>query len=156
MTDIARLFGWRRAPGFYKDRLFHLAVLAAFFFWAALWLYTPVRPVSPHQVLSWKYFFLVFLQPILEESAFRGFLQGWFYQFPWGRSGRRGVTSANGLTSILFTLGHFGSHPPLWAVSVLIPSLIFGYFRDRYGSVYPSIVLHLIYNAGYFTLTGLP
>jgi membrane protease YdiL (CAAX protease family) len=39
---------------------------------------------------------------------------------------------------------------------VLFPSLIFGYFRDRYTSIYPCMVLHAFYNAGYFGLTGLP
>jgi membrane protease YdiL (CAAX protease family) len=35
---------------------------------------------------------------------------------------------------------------------VLLPSLLYGYFRDRHGSVYPAIALHVFYNAGYFLL----
>jgi hypothetical protein len=47
---------------------------------------------------------------------------------------------------------HLWSHPAGWAAAVIVPSLVFGYVRDRYQSVYPSIVLHLYYNAGYALL----
>ena len=64
----------------------------------------------------------------------------------------RGFTLANLATSVLFTALHFVSHPPLWAAGVLLPSLLYGYFRDRHDSVYPAIALHVFYNAGYFLL----
>jgi membrane protease YdiL (CAAX protease family) len=35
------------------------------------------------------------------------------------------------------------------SVAVFLPSLIFGYFRDRYDQLHASIVLHVFYNAGY-------
>jgi hypothetical protein len=47
------------------------------------------------------------------------------------------------------------THPPLWALSVLIPSLIFGSVRDRLQSAYPAIVLHCFHNSGYFILAGV-
>ena len=53
---------------------------------------------------------------------------------------------------LVFTALHFVNHPPPWAAAVLLPSLLFGYFRDRHGSVLPAIVLHVFYNAGYFLL----
>jgi membrane protease YdiL (CAAX protease family) len=37
---------------------------------------------------------------------------------------------------------------------VFLPSLCFGFVRDRFGSVYPSIALHAFYNHGYFLLVG--
>ena len=51
--------------------------------------------------------------------------------------------------------GHWFTHPPLWALSVLIPSLVFGLVRDRLQSTYPAIVLHSFYNSGYFILAGV-
>jgi membrane protease YdiL (CAAX protease family) len=62
------------------------------------------------------------------------------------------LTQANLTSSALFTTLHFTSHAPLWAIGVLLPSLLFGYFRDRHDSIYPAIVLHIFYNAGYFLL----
>jgi uncharacterized protein len=43
-----------------------------------------------------------------------------------------------------------------WAAAVLLPAFLFGIMRDRYGSVYPAIILHMFYHTGYFWLTGLP
>lgn len=61
---------------------------------------------------------------------------------------------ANLLTSLSFTLAHLASHSTSWSLLVLIPSLCFGFVRDRFGSVYPSIILHVFYNTGYFLLIG--
>ncbi len=95
---------------------------------------------------------LVLVYPFIEELLFRGFLQGRLLSFNWGAFNRVGFTRANLVTSIIFTAFHFINHPPLWAVSVFIPSLLFGYFRDRHNSVYPSIALHVFYNGLYFLL----
>ncbi|MEO7557618.1 MAG: JDVT-CTERM system glutamic-type intramembrane protease, partial [Gammaproteobacteria bacterium] len=59
---------------------------------------------------------------------------------------------ANVATTLLFAGFHFFYHAPLWAALVILPSLIFGYFRDRHQRVLPAIVLHVFYNAGYFWL----
>jgi hypothetical protein len=73
-------------------------------------------------------------------------------QLAWGRRQWAGLTTANLTVSVIFVALHFLTHPPLWAFGVLFPSLLFGYFRDRHHSVYPSMVLHVFYNAGYFLL----
>ena len=95
---------------------------------------------------------LVLLQPVLEELLFRGLIQGKLLTWNWGKRQFAGFTLANLATSLLFTALHFASHPPLWAAGVLLPSMLFGYFRDRHDSVYPAIALHVFYNAGYFLL----
>jgi membrane protease YdiL (CAAX protease family) len=92
------------------------------------------------------------IYPVLEELVFRGALQGALYRQPWGRRSLGQVSLANLLTSLVFAGFHLFYHAPLWAALVLFPSLIFGYFRDRYQSVVPAIVLHVFYNAGYFWL----
>jgi hypothetical protein len=65
-----------------------------------------------------------------------------------GRRAIHEVTLADCATSVLFMAGHWFTHPPLWALSVLIPSLIFGLVRDRLQSTYPAIVLHCFYRRG--------
>ena len=138
-----------------QDRLFWVAILAAPLFWIALlatgnrssdWSW-PLR--SPVQFLM-----LAAAYPVLEELAFRGLLQGLLLSPAWGRRSLAGITGANLATSAVFALCHFWRHPPLWAALTFFPSLVFGFFRDRHGSVMPPIVLHVVYNAGYFLLFG--
>ncbi|MAA75097.1 MAG: CPBP family intramembrane metalloprotease [Salinisphaeraceae bacterium] len=96
---------------------------------------------------------IVLVYPLLEELVFRGQLQ------PWLR-GRLGValpgplSAANLLTGALFTALHFLFHPPLWALGVFIPSLVFGYFRERHDSLVAPIILHVAYNAAYCLILG--
>lgn len=156
MGDIARAMGLAPAGPFLRQRGFLLALLAGVAFWCGLALSAPLRPVSLPQLLSWSFWSLAVWQPLSEELMFRGFLQGQLGDRAWGRRAVAGVSCANGLTTALFVLGHLWQHPPLWALAVAAPSLVFGYVRDRYHSVYPAIVLHMVYNAGYFGLTGLP
>ena len=108
------------------------------------------------QVGSWGFVSLAIVQPCLEELVFRGFLQGRLSQWHPMRTAWRGLTAANGATALLFTAGHFVNHPPLWAAGVFVPALVFGFFRDRYTSIWPGMVLHVFYNGGYFMMTGLP
>lgn len=104
------------------------------------------------RLLAW----LVLLYPVLEEWLFRGLLQPLLLKSAIGRSSLYGITFANVAASVLFTAFHFISHTPVWAVSVLFPSLLFGWFRDRHQSILPAIVLHCGYNLAYFLSFGLP
>ena len=156
IRTMADTLGLVCCPPVYRDMLFQVAMLAGVAFWVGLWLCMPVHPIMPGQVLSAAFFSLVLWQPAVEECLFRGCLQGQLYQQSWGQRHWYGITAANGVTSLLFAVGHCWHHPPLWAAAVLFPSLILGYFRDRYTSLYPCLVLHVFYNAGYFGLTGLP
>ncbi len=96
---------------------------------------------------------LCFVYPVVEELAFRGALQGWLARYRIGRATvMAGLSGANILTSCLFVVAHLFYHPPMWALLVIGPSLVFGWFRDRYHSVVPAILLHILYNSGYFLL----
>ncbi|WP_119008008.1 JDVT-CTERM system glutamic-type intramembrane protease MrtJ [Vibrio superstes] len=94
----------------------------------------------------------VLVSPVIEELLFRGILQGRLLRLDWGRKHLIGFTRANLCCSLLFTAFHLSSHAPIWSIGVFFPSLLFGYFRDKHNSVYPSIVLHIFYNAVYFLL----
>lgn len=99
-------------------------------------------------------FFLIILYPIVEELTFRGMIQSYisvktkYFEFLWG------ISLANVLTSILFGLMHLIHHEPIWATLVFVPSVIFGYFKDRFDSVLPSIFLHMFYNLCFFSIIG--
>lgn len=150
----ASLPGWQRdlglrpGAGWLTDPRFVLALLAGVGFWLGLAWFGAVGPAYGLAALL----SLVLLQPVVEELLFRGLLQGRLATLSWGRRQVAGFTLANGGVSLLFTALHFFSHPPLWAAGVLLPSLLYGYFRDRHDSVYPAIALHVFYNAGYFLL----
>lgn len=95
----------------------------------------------------------VIAAPILEELVFRGGLQAWLYDRPRMRGVILGqVSYANLLTSVIFAGFHAISQPPLWALSIVIPALVFGWARDRTQTVWPSMILHAWYNLGFIIL----
>lgn len=109
-------------------------------------------PLAQWQSLLW----LVLLYPAVEEWLFRGVLQRQMFKRRNGRSAVFGLSVANGVTSLAFAAVHLLSQPPEWAALVIFPSLIFGWFRDRYESILPGAILHCCYNLGYFSIFGLP
>lgn len=144
----AHCLGLRTDWRWLADAHFGLAIGAGIAFWIALLLFGDTRPpLEPAVLLS-----VILLRPVVEELLFRGLLQGWLRERPTWRQARWGVTRANLAVSVVFTALHFIGHPPLWAAGVLLPSLLFGYFRDRHDSVWPAIALHVFYNGGYFLL----
>lgn len=118
-----------------------------------VWLGLLSVPVAAKTSFTWIDFLLmaVFL-PVLEELTFRGWLQGHFHRYPLARQQLAGLSVANLITSLIFTGLHFFYHTTLWAVTVFFPSLIFGYFRDKYQNVKCAIILHIFYNSGYYGL----
>jgi membrane protease YdiL (CAAX protease family) len=94
-------------------------------------------------------------QPLIEELLFRGVIQGQLRTTRPGRWRKSGITGANLIASLLFVLVHTVNHAPLWAMAVFVPSLVFGFMRDRHDSVYPAFALHCAYN-GLYLLVGLP
>lgn len=137
-----------------RDRQFWIAVVVAPIVWIGLWWWHPVSiDVSQPLREPLRFAILALVYPLVEEIVFRGGLQPWLTRRL--RQRWSGVTLANLLTSIVFSLLHLFSHPPLWAAAVLVPSLVFGYFRERHDSLVAPIVLHIFYNTGYFWLFGV-
>ena len=139
---------WKRC---FYDPWFYLALAAGPLVWCGL-LLTGVAtgiglPAISLLVLG------VLVYPILEEIVFRGALQGWLLEHSvLSQSLLPGISYANLLASLVFSLFHFISQPPLWAALVFFPSIIFGWSRDRFGSLPGSIILHAFYNAGFLLL----
>ena len=142
------------AIGWWPDTGFRLALIAAVPVWGVVWWLgggTVPDPLWPLHEPGW---FLrgVLFYPFVEEWLFRGVLQPWLCdRVPkqWA-----GITLANVLVSLLFASLHLVSHPPLAAMAVLVPSLVFGWLRDRHGSFLPAVAMHAWYNVGYFWVTS--
>lgn len=134
---------------FWRDRFFIVALLAGPLCWLVL-LFVGVPQVGPPQ---WSFLLkLAILMPVLEEIVFRGGLQAALYTKPFFQRQRWGISVANVLTSLVFASMHLLSQPPLWAALVFLPSLVFGWARDRFNSIVPSVLLHGLYNAGFVWL----
>lgn len=101
----------------------------------------------------WRFLALVALYPVLEELVFRGLLQGVLLRRGWGRRVAGPVTAANLAAAVVFAAAHLLRTSPGWAAAVVLPGLVFGYFRERHG-VGAAIALHVFYNAGFFWLFG--
>lgn len=134
------------------DKFLWTAVLGAPVVWLVLVIAgVPVLPVQRLAEHIQSLLLIVIVYPVLEEIVFRGGLQEWlsvrFRNPSW-----QGVSLANVVTSLLFTATHFIYHPPLWAASVFLPSLVFGFFKDRHRSLKTPIALHIFYNFGYALL----
>jgi membrane protease YdiL (CAAX protease family) len=131
------------------DWLLGAAFLAAPFYWWVLTLFVNSTSEPAESSADTKrLLLLVIVYPILEEIVFRGALQGWVRRKSWGLRHRFGVTTANILTSIVFAAFHLIRRPNIWSAGVMLPGLVFGFFRDRYGNLYAPMALHIFYNAG--------
>ena len=135
-----------------RDPQFYLAIIIGV---VVVWGLSRIlqSSVLPVQLQPWILFQFLLFFPLLEELLFRGLVQGVIARRLPGKLGP--LSRANISTSILFVLAHLLNHPPLWAAAVFIPSLVFGYFRDRYTHLLPSSLLHIIYNSTYYLLFTL-
>jgi hypothetical protein len=141
--------GFVGRPCFPGDPLFWVAVGGGAVVAFGIRLWVPLDGPPAHPSIVWIVLSAVIVYPILEELAFRGTIQGWLLSRPWGGRSCAGFTLANLITTAAFTGLHFLYHPPLLSASVAVPSLVFGFFRDRDGTVYPSIALHALFNLFY-------
>ena len=127
-----------------------LALLLAIPVWAALGLLVGPRMYAPVGWVAWASFVLV--QPLAEELVFRGILHGQVLRLTThhGQPCRLGpVTLANVLITVAFVALHLRAQPLAWALAVAAPSLVLGHLRERMGSVWPPVLVHMVYNAGF-------
>jgi len=144
---ILKETGLDRWPPFVKDRLFLLALTGGVITCLIIWLTIAPTFSLQDRTISKLFFMGVIYYPVLEEILFRGIIQGSIIKKAWGIKKYLHLTGANWSSSVLFVFAHFWYQPMLWALMLFVPSLIFGFFRDRYSSIYPCIGLHMFYNA---------
>lgn len=127
-----------------------LALLLAVPVWTALGLLAGPLMYVPPGWTAWMSFVLAY--PVVEELLFRGLLQGEALRLTTrnGRALRVGpVTWANVLVTAAFVALHSWAQPLAWALAVAVPSLVFGHLRERFASVWPAVLVHAVYNAGF-------
>ena len=109
----------------------------------------PVRMTPPP---LGAFLMVVIVYPVLEEFVFREALQGALLIRPPFAASLAGISLASVVTSTLFALAHLAQQPPVWAAMVFLPSLIFGWAKERHGTLASPIALHMVYNAGFIGL----
>jgi membrane protease YdiL (CAAX protease family) len=146
LANVFREAGLLACPRCYRDYRLVIAVLSGMLVLWAIHDWVPV--FASEQMFQWKLLIsILLLQPFFEELLFRGIIQGQLSKYAWGQQAVFKITAANAVASILFVGMHMLNGPLIWSLTIFIPSLLFGYFRDTFNSVYPSMVLHCVYNA---------
>jgi membrane protease YdiL (CAAX protease family) len=96
--------------------------------------------------------FLVVALP--EEFFYRGYLQTRLTH-AWGEGRLRvlgvGVGKAFLVTQALFAVGHL-AQLHVWRLGVFFPALLFGWLRERTGSIVPGVIVHAVSNLLLMTL----
>jgi len=137
-------------PGFMRDRrtwqILGLGVVLALIGGLVIRSAFPPEPVTGLSLAG-----LALWQPLLEEIIFRGILQNALADMV-GRRYWQGLSLANLLQAGAFSLSHLVHHSPLWAASVMLPALAFGYLADRQGHVAGAFLAHAAWNLAYFGL----
>lgn len=90
------------------------------------------------------------VQPLVEETLFRGLLQGQLLRTRFGGRVAGGISAANLSVSAAFVAVHFVYHTPQWALATLPPSLALGWLRERRDSTWAPIVVHAAFNLEFF------
>ena len=135
------------------DLHFWVVVILGPAVWIVLWWLTG-KPV-PDGIALTVFLTSVILYPIMEELAFRGFIQTWLLEKSIFRNKPLPqISYANLVTSFLFASFHLFNQPPIWAALIFAPSLVFGYLRERYDAVTPTIIVHAWYNLGFLMLVS--
>ncbi len=98
--------------------------------------------------LSWFLLFHVLLVAIPEEYFYRGYLQHRLQRafgrrlVLWGGD----IGPAVWVTSAVFAVGHFLTIPSAFRLAVFFPSLLFGWLRDKTGTLWVPVVFHVLSN----------
>ena len=136
----------------WRDRLFWLALAAGPLYWL-----THALLIQPPTDLAWPlrqpglFILPALIYPVLEEIVFRQLLQHQLLK-PLLRYRHSGITAANVAASVVFSVSHALLHSASVGLAVFLPSLLFGFFRDRHQQLRSPIVLHVFYNCGYLWL----
>ena len=151
-AQITALLGLHYHHPFHRDFVFLFLLALGPMVWLFMMEFFGFQPLPRHAIWSPAFLFIALWQPVFEELLFRGIIQGQLLQTMYGGKTWFGLSVSNLLTSLLFACAHLASHSISWSLLVFVPSLCFGFVRERFGSVYPSIALHVFYNTGYFLL----
>jgi membrane protease YdiL (CAAX protease family) len=134
-----------------------LLILTPYFILYAVWFGdVSTNPADGAEIMRWikMGLYQIFYIALPEEFFFRGYLQTRLNQLLgrpftlWGGRFGWGLPAA----SLIFMLFHLLSGINLWNLGVLFPALIFGWLREKTGSITASTVFHALSNIALFTL----
>ncbi len=133
-------------------------MIGALFVWTvAVYLGIANSSLPVLHSLDWPFFLtLCIVVPVLEELVFRGLIQGYLRQFDPGQKAILGISAANLLTSLLFVLLHWLTRDGYSALLVFLPSLYLGLVRDRTSSIAMCILIHGLWNLGWYIFVFMP
>lgn len=141
---------------FLKGFVFFVAAAAIIFPLYLLGAHFWMKVIADKQVFRfiilpdlWKVVvFQLFLIALPEEFFFRGYMQGAFnlvFRRRWNILGAR-MGLAWPLTALVFALSHSVVHYAWWHFSIFFPALLFGWLRERTGSITAPILFHAVSN----------
>jgi membrane protease YdiL (CAAX protease family) len=132
------------------------ALIGALFLWGSLFWHLGVIPSVTWIVPQWPMFFaLCVASPVLEEYVFRGFLyEAVDARWPvaWPSGAPLSISLANALTTFLFVTTHMIAREPMAGALVLLPSIYLGLLRQRYGGAGICMLIHAVWNVGWFSV----
>ena len=105
---------------------------------------------TPAQVLS-----LLLIYPVLEEVVFRGAIMDGVSKTPLAGLRIAHISGPNFFSASLFSLLHLWGQRLGWALAVFIPGLVFGFSKERWGSLKFPILLHIYYNGCFFGIMSV-
>jgi len=155
LTAVARDLGLDRAPRPFDDPAFLALAVAGLAGCIALWALLGIDPTGSRLAGSMAWLGALALQPIVEETLFRGLLQGALLRTAFGRRRAVGVSVANAITSAAFVGVHLVHHTPGWALATGPASLALGWLRERRRSTWSAILLHGVFNAEFFATAAI-
>jgi membrane protease YdiL (CAAX protease family) len=147
-NSIPQTLGIRPAPGLITDRLFWLAIMAGLI--VSVLLSANNLTQLPQGMSLSGLLSLLLWYPLIEELAFRGVVQGTLANHFAGRRTRLGISVANLIATFAFVLWHLLYQAIPIIIVLALPSLVYGFFRDRYQSLLPALLLHGFYNGCFF------
>jgi len=121
--------------------------LAAHFWQMWVWGYKGFHPASP-SVINGMILFQVFLVALPEEFYFRGYFQSGVnlvIKRKWNVLGAR-LGWGWIITAAVFALAHSIIYFQWWHFAIFFPALVFGYLREKTGSITAPIVFHALSN----------
>lgn len=135
----------------FEDKKLILTVFLSIVIGSVFWHLFPCYLSSTWDISATVLINMLLIYPVIEEWVFRGTIQEGLLKINQLRKGCYGVSNANLITSCLFTGFHMIHQPLFFAVLVFIPSVIFGFFKERYSALLVPIGLHILFN-GIFLL----
>ena len=146
MKNIGNQVATRLDSSFIRDPIFYWLLITPIIFWFVIY----IENLSTSKLDTKTAILVIVVLPVIEEVIFRGILQPWL-AIKYSQK-IMNITQANLITSCIFALLHLFEHKLTMALGTFLPSLVFGYARDRYKGIVPSIILHSSYNGGYFLI----